>query len=367
MGCDFLELAAPAVASLTPYKPGKPPSELERELGLSDIVMLASNENPLGPSALAMQAVQRVLATSARYPDPNGHSLKQALGQRYGLELSQLTLGNGSNDLLNLVARAFLSPGDEVIYSQYAFAVYALATQVCQATAVVTPARDYGHDLDAMAAAVTERTRIIFLANPNNPSGTAFDDAAFADFMARVPARVIVVLDEAYTEYVEPSAGLPNGLALLSRYANLVVMRTFSKAFGLAGLRVGFAAADPQITDLLNRVREPFNVNAAGLAAAEAVLADDEYLEQTRVVARTGMRQLCEGFERLGLNYIRSFGNFVTVDMGQPAQPLFQALLREGVILRPLDNYGMPNHLRITVGVASENDRCLAALQKVLK
>ncbi len=365
MSCDFLALATPGVQGLHPYEAGKPVEELERELGISNIVKLASNENPLGPSDRAMAAVQTALAESARYPDSNGFGLKRALQRYYGLTADQLTLGNGSNDVLELIARAFLNPGDEVVFSEYAFAVYPIVTQACSATAVVTPARDYGHNLQAMAEAITERTRLLFIANPNNPTGTALMRDELVAFLDAVPERVIVVLDEAYTEYVQ-LADFPDGLELLPHYPNLIVTRTFSKAWGLAGLRVGFAAATPAITDLLNRVRQPFNVSHLALAAAEAVLADSDYLQRSVELNRAGMLQLEEGLKLQGLGFIPSCGNFITVDVARPAQPVFEALLREGVIVRPLGPYRMPQHLRISIGLPEENDRFLRALRQVL-
>jgi len=365
MSCDFMALATPGVQGLHPYEAGKPVEELERELGISNIIKLASNENPLGPSEKAMAAVQAALADSTRYPDSNGFGLKRALQRYYGLEAAQLTLGNGSNDVLELIARAFLNPGDEVVFSEYAFAVYPIVTQACGARAVVTPARDYGHNLLAMAEAITERTRLLFIANPNNPTGTALMRDELVAFLDAVPERVIVVLDEAYTEYVD-QADFPNGLALLPHYPNLIVTRTFSKAWGLAGLRAGFAAANPAITDLLNRVRQPFNVSHLALAAAEAVLDDRDYLQRSVELNRAGMQQLEQGLKLQGLGYIPSFGNFITVDMARPAQPVFEALLREGVIVRPLGPYRMPQHLRISIGLTEENDRFLRALRQVL-
>lgn len=363
---DFYSLAAPCVADLTPYRPGKPAGELQRELGLTDIVSLASNENPLGPSPQAVAAAREALSQMARYPDPAGFALKAALSERYAVPAAQLTLGNGSNELLNLVARVFVQPGDEVIYSQYAFVVFGLATRMANGRAVEVPACEYGHDLNAMAAAVSERTRVIYLANPNNPTGTGFSETQFRAFMARVPEQIVVVLDEAYTEFVAADAGLPNGLRLQAEYPNLVVTRTFSKAYGLAGQRVGFALANAQITDLLNRVREPFNVNMAALAAAEAALADEAHLARVVALNSAGKQQLLEGFERLGLRALPSHCNFLTLALERPAQPVFEALLREGVIVRPLQPYGMDQHLRITIGLETENQRCLQALERVL-
>ncbi|WP_432696347.1 histidinol-phosphate transaminase [Marinobacterium sp. YM272] len=366
MSFDLYSLASAGVSDLAPYRPGKPAAELERELGLTDIVSLASNENPLGPSPAALQAATAALSGMTRYPDAAGFRLKAALRERFGLASERLTLGNGSNELISLAARVFVRPGEQIIYSEYSFIAYALAARFVDAEPVVVPAKDAGHDLDAMAAAIGEKTRLIFLANPNNPTGTWFTREQLVRFMDAVPPQVLVVLDEAYTEYVDPSAGLPDGLSLIDDYANLIVLRTFSKAYGLAGLRVGFAVADPAVTDLMNRVRDPFNVNSAALAAAEAALFDSEHLQKTLEVNRKGVAQLSEGFSQLGLGYLPTQGNFLLLDLKRPAQPVFDALLREGVIPRPLAPYGLNDHLRVTVGLAEENRRLLVALEKVL-
>lgn len=365
MACDYLALAAPGVQKLTPYVPGKPVEELERELGITNIIKLASNENPLGPSAKVLAALEQVKADITRYPDGNGFKLKQALAGHLNVALDTITLGNGSNDVLEIIARAYLSPGDEAIYSQYAFAVYPISVQAVGATAVVTPAIEFGHDLEAMAAAITAKTKLIFIANPNNPTGTWFGKSAWETFMAKVPEQVLVVLDEAYIEYVEDDVAL-NGLDYVARYPNLIVSRTFSKAYGLAGLRVGYAISHPQVANILNRVRQPFNVDSFALAAATAVLQDDDYLQRSRQVNREGMRLLVAGFQQLGLDFIPSAGNFITVHFDREAGPLYQALLREGVIVRPVANYGMPKSLRISIGLPEENTRFLQALKKVL-
>ncbi|RTE65143.1 histidinol-phosphate transaminase [Amphritea opalescens] len=366
MTCDFYQLATPGVQGLHPYQPGKPVEELERELGISNSIKLASNENPHGPSEMAIAAVQASLLESCRYPDASGFKLKQELSTRYGFHPDTITLGNGSNDVLDIIGHAFLLPGDEVIYSQHAFIVYQLVAQSTSATAVVTPAKTWGHDLDAMAAAVTDKTRIIFLANPNNPTGTWFAGDALRAFMAKIPEHVIVVLDEAYAEYVAEPDYL-SGLELQSEYANLIITRTFSKAYGLAGLRIGYGVADAAITDLLNRVRQPFNVNIPALEAAVAVLSDTEYLQHCVELNHAGMAQLEKGCEQLGVSWIPSVGNFITVDCGRDAGPVYAALLKEGVIVRPVANYGMPNHLRVTVGLPEENHRFLAAFKQVLQ
>lgn len=358
-------LATPGVQSLIPYKPGKPIEELERELGLSDIVKLASNENPLGPSPLALSAIKATLSELARYPDGNGFNLKQALAEKFNVENSQITLGNGSNEILELLARAFLTPKHEVIFSQHAFAVYPIVTQAVGATGVVIPARNYGHDLDAMLAAVTDKTRLIFIANPNNPTGTLLAADELRTFISMLPSHVLCVLDEAYYEFVDPQFRA-DSIAWLSDYPNLIVTRTFSKAYGLAGLRVGYSFSSPVVADMLNRVRQPFNNNMLALAAAEAALSDREHLQRTIEVNSQGMQQLLGGFRKLGLDWIPSAGNFVSVDVKRPGEPVYQALLQKGVIVRPVANYEMPEHLRISIGTASENQRFIDALREVL-
>ncbi|KFX67874.1 aspartate aminotransferase [Pseudomonas taeanensis MS-3] len=367
MSCDFLGLAQPGVQKLSPYVPGKPVDELARELDLdpASIVKLASNENPLGPSPKVLEAISAELAELTRYPDGNGFALKRQLAAHCGVALNQVTLGNGSNDILELVARAYLAPGLNAVFSEHAFAVYPIATQAVGAQGRAVPAKDYGHDLDGMLAAIDENTRVIFVANPNNPTGTWFGPQALSDFLARVPERVLVVLDEAYIEYAEGDE-LPDGLEYLSRYPNLLVSRTFSKAYGLAALRVGYGISSAPVADVLNRVRQPFNVNSLALAAACAALSDSEYLADSRRVNDAGMAQLQDGLRAMDLSWIPSRGNFIAVDLGRESMPLYQALLREGVIVRPVANYGMPHHLRVSIGLPEENARFLEALAKVL-
>ena len=352
---------------LSPYVPGKPVDELARELKLdpAGIVKLASNENPLGPSPKALAAIQAELSELTRYPDGNGFVLKQRLAQRYSVGVHQVTLGNGSNDILELVARAYLAPGLNAVFSEHAFAVYPIATQAVGAEGRAVAAKNWGHDLDAMADAIDENTRVVFVANPNNPTGTWFDAAALGTFLARVPAHVLVVLDEAYIEYAEGQE-LPDGLAYLADYPNLLVSRTFSKAYGLAALRVGYAISSPVIADVLNRVRQPFNVNSLALAAC-AALDDVDYLAASRRVNDAGMAQLERGFRQLGLEWIPSRGNFIAVDFARDAAPINQALLREGVIVRPVAGYGMPTFLRVSIGTERENARFLDVLAQVLQ
>jgi histidinol-phosphate aminotransferase len=358
-------LAVAGVQQLIPYKPGKPIEELERELGLGRIIKLASNENPLGPGKKALAAIQAILPELALYPDGSGFLLKQALAKKYAVDVDQITLGNGSNEILELVARAFLTPELEVIFSQHAFAVYPIVTQAAGATAVVAPALNYGHDLDAMLERVTEKTRLVFIANPNNPTGTLLSQASLERFISVLPDTVVCVLDEAYFEFVS-SAEPINSIDWLKKYPNLLITRTFSKAYGLAGLRMGYGLSSPELADILNRVRQPFNNNMLVLAAAEAALTDDEHLQQTVAVNAQGMQQLTEGFKNLGLEWIPSAGNFVLVDLKQEGLPVYEALLRKGIIVRPVGVYELPDHLRISIGTREENQLFLEALTDIL-
>ncbi len=373
MTCDFFPLAAPGVRTLHPYQPGKPESELRREYGLNDIVKLASNENPLGPSPKALVAVREALAGVARYPDGNGFELKTALSARLNTPIAALTLGNGSNDVLELAARAFLTPEHEAVFSEHAFAVYPIVTQAVGATARVAQANPpdhpmpYGHDPAALLNLINDRTRIMFIANPNNPTGTWLKTAELQALLEAVPEQVMVVVDEAYGEYVEAAADCPNALRWLDRFPNLIITRTFSKAYGLAGLRVGYAVSHPQVADLLNRVRQPFNVNSLALAAATAALDDLEHLERSRTLNRAGMQQLQDACRQWGLSWLPSVGNFLCVDMGRSGQEVFLELLKRGVIARPVDNYGLPRFLRISIGSQAENARLIEALGAVLK
>jgi len=367
---DFSKYATPGVLGLHPYQPGKPIEELEREYGVSNIIKLASNENPLGPSPKALQAMRAELPDVWLYPDGNGFELKQKLAAKHGVAMSQITLGNGSSDVLEFVVRVFVSPEDEVLFSEHSFALYPLLTQAVGGRAVVAPARNWGHDLAKMKTLISERTRVIFIANPNNPTGTWLGADELEAFIKAVPEHAMVVVDEAYFDYaIAPATGAadyPDCSAWVARYPNLMVARTFSKSYGLAGLRVGYAVSHPQVAELMNRVRPPFNVNSVALAAAAAALEDEEHLARSVQLNAEGLKQLTDGFKSMGLDYIPSVGNFISVDVGRPAAPLYEALLHEAVIVRPVANYGMPSHLRVTVGTAEENARFLGALQKVL-
>ncbi|HSD74622.1 MAG TPA: histidinol-phosphate transaminase [Steroidobacteraceae bacterium] len=366
------DLVAPAVRELHPYVPGKPIAELEREYGVSDIIKLASNENPLGPGPRARAAMSAAMAEIGLYPDGSGFELKQRLARHHGLPIESITLGNGSNDILVLLAEAFLTPDTEAIYAQYCFAVYPIAVQAVGAKARVAPAlpadasMPYGHDLAAMASLVTPRTRLVFIANPNNPTGTWLDAKSLAAFLGALPDTVIAVVDEAYSEYAR-EVDCPDTSAWLRDRPNLVVVRTFSKAHGLAGLRVGYALSQPQIAETLNRLRQPFNVNSLALAAATAALDDQAHVERTVALNRAGREQLRAGLEALGLRVGPSVANFVLVDLARPSGPVYEGLLRRGVIARPLLSYGMPNHLRITTGTLEQNQRALDALAVILE
>jgi histidinol-phosphate aminotransferase len=361
----YLDMTAPGIPALNPYIPGKPVSELERELGLSDTIKLASNENPLGPPESAKRAILDQLGELARYPDGSGFALRNKLAALHGVNAESITLGNGSNDILDLVARTFLHPGVEAVYSQYGFAIYAIATQAVGATARIAAARDYGHDLQAIRALVGDNTRVVFIANPNNPTGTWLAAEELKGFLESLPDQVITVVDEAYIEYVQ-EPDYPDASRWLDEFPNLIVTRTFSKAYGLAGLRIGYGLSHPGVAELMNRVRHPFNANSLALAAAEAALDDQAHIHSSVEMNIRGMEQLTAGFAALGLSFIPSVGNFVTVDLGRSAAEVDQGLLREGCIARPVANYGLPNHLRVTVGLPEENSRFLEALERVL-
>ena len=369
---DLMELCAPGVRGLKPYEPGKPTSDLQREFGVKDVIKLASNENPLGASPKAIAAVRDASANLAIYPDGQTHELRLAIAKKHAVVPECITFGDGSDQNIEFLARTFLHPGYNAVISQHAFAVYAIVAQAvgaaihfaaaCPATHPRTP---YGHNLDAMLACIDQRTRLVCIANPNNPTGTWLDRANLLQFLERVPQKVLVAVDEAYSEYVE-EPGYPDCSKWLKRFPNLVVTRTFSKAYGLAGLRIGYSLSHPRVAELLNRIRQPFNVNNLAQVGALAALSDSEHLKQTLQINRAGKRQLEEGLYALGLIWIPSIGNFLTVDFKKPALPIYAALLREGIIVRPVKNYGLPNHLRITIGVPDQNMRLLHALKKVL-
>jgi histidinol-phosphate aminotransferase len=358
-----------SILELVPYQTGKPIEELTREYGVSDVVKLASNENPRGCSPHVTLAITEQLGQLARYPDGNGYYLKQALADFNDVNVEQITLGNGSDDLLDILARSFASADDAIVYSQYAFIVYPMLAKIQGATGIEVPANRFGHDLKAMSQAVQDNpnTKIVFIANPNNPTGTQLEPQELRAFMAHIPSSVLVVLDEAYIEYSPES----NNRALLDEFDNVVIVRTFSKAYGLAGLRVGYALSSVAVADLLNRIRQPFNVSRVALAAAAAALNDSDFIEKTRLMNDEQMRWLEKQFDALGLGFIRSHANFIMVEIAVEmeditAASIHQALLEQGVIVRPLEGYGLPNWLRITVGVAEDNMRLIDTLRSIL-
>jgi len=361
---SIAEFAPSYIRAISPYQPGKPMTELAREMGIpvEKIVKLASNENPLGMSPRARAAVQAAIGGVERYPDQ--FDLTAALAERLGVGAEQIVLGNGSNDVLDLAARVFLAPGRSSVFSQHAFAVYPLATLSAGGECIAVPAKHYGHDLAAMRAAIRPDTRIVWIANPNNPTGNFLPGAEMKAFLQSAPKEVVVVLDEAYNEYLPP-ADRVDTVAWVKEFPNLIVMRTFSKIYGLAGLRVGYAATSAEIADLMHRVRQPFNVNNLALAGAMAAIDDHAFIAESYDTNRRGMEQIIAGLKRLGLDHIPSHGNFITFKAGDAAK-VNQALLKQGVIVRPIAGYGLPQHLRVTIGSESENARFLAALEKAL-
>jgi histidinol-phosphate aminotransferase len=360
------DLASPYLRGLVPYSPGKPIEEVERELGIRESVKLASNENPLGPSPPALAALRDALPDVHRYPDGSGYRLSQALARHWGVSPDMVILGNGSNELLELTGRCFLMPGDEAVYARQAFIVYDMVAQITGASKIAVPLADFAHDLPAMRAAVTSRTKLVFVANPNNPTGTAVPPRVLEDFLASLPPEVLVVLDEAYYEYLPPEI-TPNALRFAQDGRLVLVLRTFSKIYGLAGLRIGYGIGPAPLIALLNRVREPFNTNSLAQAAATAALRDEHHVQSTRAITEAGRKYLTEECRALGLSVVPSVANFLLVEVGRPGPAIADALLRHGVIVRPMAGYGFPTHLRISIGTPSENEWCVRALKTVLR
>jgi len=367
----FTALAVEGVHQLKPYVPGKPIEELEREYGVSDIIKLASNENPLGCSSLVIAACNQTVNELALYPDGNGFQLKQALAEKHGVDVESVTLGNGSNDILEFVARVFLAPGFNAVFSEHAFAVYPLVSMAVGADLNIATANKtdddmpYGHDLDRMRACINEKTRVVFIANPNNPTGTWLNATVLEEFISSVSDNVIVVLDEAYIEYVTEPA-YPDSIPWLQKFPNLIITRTFSKAYGLAGLRVGYSLSHPALADLLNRVRQPFNTNSMGQAAALAALTDTVHIQNSVQSNTAGLKQLSEGFDKMGISYIPSVANFVSFKTHLSGDIVYDKLLRKAIIIRPISNYGLPDYLRVTVGSQQQNEIFLDALSDVI-
>ncbi len=359
-------LARETVRDVVPYQPGKPIEELQRERGLERVIKLASNENPLGPSPKAIEAIRTAAAEVNLYPDGGGFYLSRALSKKLGVTPEQIILGNGSVELIELVIRTFVGEGDEVVSSQYGFAMYTIATKVVGGKNVVVPARGLGHDLQAMAKAVGPNTRVVFVANPNNPTGTLATSGEFEEFMAAVPSGTVVVYDEAYFEYVRRPDS-PDSLSYVRDGRNILVLRTFSKAYGLAGLRIGYGIAREGLIALINQVRSPFNTARLAQVAAIAALDDDEHVRRTAELTIQGRARLCEGLEALGLRAHPSEGNFVLFETDGDGADVCRGLEERGIIVRPMRGYGLPNHVRVTVGTADQNEMFLAALREVVR
>ena len=364
---SLIKLTAPGISRLTPYQPGKPMDELERELGISDIIKLASNENPFGPSPLALAAAQKALPEVSRYPDGNGFALRNALANFHGVEPGNIAIGNGSNEILELVARLFLVPGSQAMFSRHAFAVYPIVTQAAGAEAVVVPVdkETLQVDLQGMLTKLSDKVRVLFLANPNNPTGTWLTADELRAFIEKIPPQVVVVIDEAYFEYVD-KPGYGSAVDWIGDFPNLLVTRTFSKIYGLAGLRIGYSISQPELAELLNRVRQPFNTNLPAQMAAVAALQDKDHMTLSREKNLAGMKQLETAFEAMGLSYIPSAGNFICVDFRREAMVINNELLQRGVIVRPVANYDLPTFLRVTIGTEAENQRFIDALSGCL-
>ncbi|MBC8097303.1 MAG: histidinol-phosphate transaminase [Akkermansiaceae bacterium] len=356
----------PALKDLPVYQPGRPIEEVARELGMpaSDIIKLASNENPLGPSPAALKAMQQVLANINLYPDGNAFYLKQKIAAKLGVERANVMLGNGSNEIIEFVGHALMEPGADIVVSQYCFAIYPLVAKIFSAEVITVPARNHGHDLAAMLQAITPKTRVVFVANPNNPTGTVVSKPELIQFADQVPANVLLVVDEAYIEFLDDPvdfvADIRDG-----RHPNVLLMRTFSKIFGLAGLRLGYGIASPELIATLEKVRQPFNINSIAQAGALAALDDAEHMRKTRENNTRGLKLYEESFKKLGLEYVPSSGNFILVRVGD-GQRVFNEMQKLGVITRPMGGYQLGEWIRISVGTPAENERCLAALKKVL-
>lgn len=371
MTTDFIQLANQGISALQPYQPGKPIDELEREMGITNSIKLASNENPLGPSPKALEAIASHLGGLSYYPDGGGYNLKHVLANTLGVDDEQVTIGNGSNEILELIAHAWLGPDKEVIFSQHAFAVYPIVSQAVGATLRVAGANPedhqspLGHNLAEILDLINAKTRVIFIANPNNPTGTWLTKTELDAFLDKVPDHIVVVLDEAYVEYVNED-DYPDGIGYLKQHDNLIVTRTFSKIYGLAGLRIGYGVSSPQMADVLNRIRQPFNTNSLAQVAATAAISDGSHVAHSKAVNMAGLAQYEKAFQQRGIFYIPSVANFITPKFVTPGAELYEKLLLLGVIVRPVANYDMPMYLRITVGDEAMNARVISSLDQVL-
>lgn len=361
---DFRELANHSIRHLTPYQPGKPIEEVERELGITSSIKLASNENPLGASEQVMQAATQALRQAHIYPDGGQYELKQALSAYLNLPPEQITVGNGSENILELIVKAYLHRDDSAVISEFAFLTIEILIRAAGANLKVASASQWGHNIDNMIKAIDDKTRIVFLVNPNNPTGTYTNKSDFEKLLASVPPHVVIVIDEAYSEYIDRQ-DYPQALSYLASYPNLIITRTFSKVYGLAALRLGYAISSPEIADILNRARLPFNVNSIVAKAGCAALQDQEHVVKSVSLNKKGMRQVEDGLKQQNMSYIPSIGNFITIDVGD-GKTIYQKLLQEGVIVRPLHAYNMPRHIRVTIGTHEQNERFLTALKIVM-
>lgn len=365
MSINYSEIANPSIRNLTPYQPGKPIEEVQRELGLTDVIKLASNENPLGPSPKALAAAQEALTRIHLYPDGGSYELKQALAKYLAVNSQQLTIGNGSENILEIIVKAYLNANNAAIATQYAFATIPLLIKAAGAKLITIPTVEWQHNIDATIAAITPETRIIFVVNPNNPTGTYTTKNDFNKLLNAVSQDILIVSDEAYSEYINQD-DYPDTLKLLPKHPNLIISRTFSKIFGLAGLRIGYAISSPEIADILNRARLPFNSNLVGTAAACAALQDKDYIAKSISLNSQGRKQLEAGLKQLNITYIPSLANFITINIQQDAKIIYEKLLQKGVIVRPLNAYGLPTHLRVTIGTHEQNERFLKTLREII-
>lgn len=364
MSDTYHDLANEYIRNLTPYQPGKPIEEVERELGIKSSIKLASNENPLGASPHAIKAAQTALQQTHIYPDGGCYELKHTVSNFLSVKPEQLTFGNGSENILELIVKSYLRHGDSAVLSEFAFLTIPILIKSYGATLNVARANKWCHDVNAMINAIDEKTRVLFLVNPNNPTGTYTNKQDFELLLDSVPSHIIIVVDEAYSEYIDIS-DYPKSLAYLDKYPNLIITRTFSKVYGLAALRLGFSVSSPVIADILNRARLPFNVNSIASKAGCAALLDQDHVQKSVLINKKGMKQITTGLDKLGIDYIPSLGNFVTIDVGN-ATEMYQKLLLQGVIVRPLNGYGMPRHIRVSISTNDDNDRFLSTIKNSL-
>ncbi|OCL26065.1 histidinol-phosphate transaminase [Orenia metallireducens] len=353
------------IMDIKPYVPGKPIDEVKRELGLKEVIKLASNENPLGPSPMAIDKMKEAITKVNIYPDGNVHNLREKLSKSLGIEASQLIFGNGSDELLVLLAQAFIKPDDEVVMADITFSEYEFATKIMGGKIIEVPLKNNTHDLEAMLAAVTDKTKMVFICNPNNPTGTIVGRREVEGFLAKVPEDVIVVFDEAYYEYVDNS-DYPQTINYLNDYDNVIILRTFSKIYGLGGLRLGYGISSSKLISYIDRVRQPFNINSIAQVAAEASLDDQDHVSKSLEYNRQGKEYLYQEFERLGLEYVPTETNFILIDLGRSNQEVFQKMLKKGIIIRSLASYGYETEARVTIGLPEENKKMIKALEEVL-